>query len=450
MIQSNVVIQFKLEPADVDTRDALRDCADLRKRQAELGRILTGSISRATMAPIEWADPPPFLCDEDPRYLQYLVEYSKYLNILVAADAANVLLELGGFKRDVTTVYAGDTLNRIKVGKCCGVEILLGGGTQCDPCGYKCHKVGGVVHTSCPGGSSLSPLTWNSVCCGKPVSMNAHVSYEYWYFDPRKPLVAAWPGHKGGEEQRDAAFMADQVCIDRADRLHGSAAGRGAFPPFWSSFNNDIAVLRTIFEFFCRIRLSPSLSLMGQLMKRLSMRAKKQVPDALDTHVKAEFDRLAATQIDAFQLLGKWDGAALDCFASGSLCPDGLPWSGPNILPETELRFATPPEFYPEPNGAAFYFWADFAVLAAANDARWKRVLQCLLRAQHIYLRAYQPRDEAGKPLECPRFKNYEPANYQAVFPADFQNIDYSNDNDLKSLEAEYAKNVQRAFPCGV
>lgn len=449
MIQSNVVIQFSLEPADVDTKDALSKCADLRKDRDALSRSLTASISRATMAPIDWADPPPFLNDEDPRYLQFLVEYSKYLNILVAADASAGLLQLGGFKRDVTTVYSGDTLNRIKVGKFCGVEILLGGGTQCDPCGYKCHKVGGVVHTSCPGGGSLSPLTWNSVCCGKPVAMNAHVSYEFWYFDPSNPTFAAGPAQERWNARHALAFMSEPACVDRADRLHGAATGAGAYPPFWSSFNNDLSILRTIFEFFCRIPRDASPSLMTQLMKRLYLRAKKQVPEPLSPVVKDAFDKLAGIQINAFQSLGKWDRAALDCFASGSLCPDGLP-SGPNFVPRTELRFATPPEYYPEPNGAAFYFWADFAVLAAANDARWVRVLQCLLRAQHIYLRAYQPRDASGTPLQCPRFGNYVPKNYQPVLPGDFQNIDYSNDNDLKSLEAEYSKIVQRAFPCGV
>lgn len=306
------------------------------------------------------------------------------------------------------------------------------------------------MHTSCPGGSSLSPLTWNSVCCGKPVSMNAYVSYEFWYFDPNDPAFGAWLGQMARDKQRAASSMADSDCTVRADRLHGLAINKGTFPPFWASFNNDISVLRTIFEFFCRIPRDASPGLMVQFMKRLYGRAKNQVPVALDAKHKAEFDRLAAIQIDAFQALGKWDGVAMDCFASGSLCPDGLPAFGPHVLPVTELRFATPPEFYPEPNGAAFYFWADFAVLAAANDARWKRVLQCLLRAQHIYLRAYQPRDASGKPLACPRFRDYLPRNYQPVLPSEFQNIDYSNDNDLKSLDTEYSKNVQRAFPCGV
>jgi hypothetical protein len=168
--------------------------------------------------------------------------------------------------------------------------------------------------------------------------------------------------------------------------------------------------------------------------------------------LKCEIKFLSQLQIAAFQKLGNEDliGPAFELFTSGSLTSKRMQYMTKEIGDATFEVANLDGEFLDfEPDGPAFFFWAEFAFLASYagfESDTWKQILPFLLRSERIFALCYgQP--ENGSISAGKKFADYNPEDFGPIHPCDASQITRTLASRFDELEREATECARFAFP---
>jgi len=243
-----------------------------------------------------------------------------------------------------------------------------------------------------------------------------------------------------------------QDCVNDAHELYDFYNARGSFPRFWCRIQFDKQKLASIFVFFCETRMIESTLDTRQIGYHLEETLKARwrgntvsTPPELTGKIKdvshaliAAFDKLEEEELidPAFEL-----------FSSGSMAISR------NQIMTKGISKATKPDdkVEPEPDSGSFFYWAEFALLAAGckfDVDSWVRILPVLLRSEEIFALCYgQPVDGEIPPDR--KFEHYYPVVHTPLDPCETRRILPTSSNCLEDLIAEQEKLTQFAFPGG-
>ncbi len=243
------------------------------------------------------------------------------------------------------------------------------------------------------------------------------------------------------------------------------------YPLFWRLIDYDRENLAAIFEFFCgaqQLLQTASRCLMELLRHRLSARdsgGPPPIPFGFEDVIKQYSD----AQIASFRKLGALVKPAFELFAAGALTEKrqfrqqetlvdvavaklASQSSAGDADAATTAAMVAAADHSFEPDGPAFFYWAEFAFIAAyaGHDSdEWKGILPVLIRAERIYALAY------GKPVKGSipsgtKFSSYSILDFSRIHPDDTQRIPYPLGLRFDSLENEATASTHFAFPGGV
>lgn len=250
----------------------------------------------------------------------------------------------------------------------------------------------------------------------------------------------------------------DDECVRLACDLF--EAYDGNYPPWWSTIDNSLGRLRAIFRFFCAMRplVAASRAEPSPLMRLLHERVRARVqagPGGLalpltDLSLIPLIRTLSRTQLDALAALGEGlIGPGFDLFASGALS------TGDQGV-RTMLAVDRPID-PPEPDSGAFFYWAEFGLLACAEEidsARWLGVMPSLLRAERIFIRCYGS-ERNGTVRTGMRFSWYdrsrpETRTYCQIDPQEATFFRYDGLTTRDEFQASATALAQMGMPGGV
>jgi len=227
--------------------------------------------------------------------------------------------------------------------------------------------------------------------------------------------------------------------------LHASRAGN--FPPFWALIHNDREALADIFEFFNETRrmlIAASPQFMPMFLEQRMAARWRGHPQPFPFGFEAEIRRHADGMHAALTQLGDLVGPAFDLFAGGALSIRPARCEGSAV---SAAHLALPS--YPEPDGAGFFYWAEFAFIAAGaghHVETWRTLLPALLRAEHIYMLTYGRLVNNAIPDDR-QFHQYEPKYYCPIDPASVHAISYQHLTRFDALDIAATKCAELAFP---
>jgi hypothetical protein len=234
-------------------------------------------------------------------------------------------------------------------------------------------------------------------------------------------------------------------CRAMAYQLHGLFEGN--YPLFWALINDDREKLALIFEFFCATRkllIAAPDRLMGLLHQRVAARSAGG-PPPIPFGFEVVIEHFAKEQIKEYRKLGALGAPAFELFASAALTTRRQYLREMSAVGQASIDL-------PEPDGPAFFYWVEFAFLAAYaghDPNEWKELIRILLRAQKIYALCY------GKPVKGripagTKFSSYRPENFLAIHPDEARLIPYPASRRFDELEVEATACVAFTFPGGV
>jgi hypothetical protein len=248
----------------------------------------------------------------------------------------------------------------------------------------------------------------------------------------------------------------------RADAIEFHEQYESNFPIFWRLIDDDKEKLATIFEFFCamqKLMFQSPMILIEHLMERLSARYDgRPLPDP--TGFLPDVERFSTEQVKLFRGLGALVRPAFELFAAGALSGRNRQFRrieedpAPAALESmAEARDSEPADDFPQqPDGGAFFFWAEFGLLAAKlgfETEDWKEVLPVLLRAERIFALCYGTPVDGHIPSTVD-FNFYNPRTFSRIHPDVTLLIPYPSNNTLEELEAEATACARFAFPGGI
>lgn len=235
-----------------------------------------------------------------------------------------------------------------------------------------------------------------------------------------------------------------------ADALYAHHSKRGRFPAFWRAFDDRLDALRRIFHFFIDSRkmldhdAQPALELLdARTRQRLRGEGRIDPPDPRSAPLR----RLVQMQQQLFATLGdELIGPGFDAFASGSLAIH----ADINALP---LSFQQIAFELPEPDSAYYLYWMEFALVAldlGEAPETWCTIARSLLRAQHIFVRAYGRVGDDGWPARDWTFDAYSKDTYAPLKPSDVEKIRFDDLRTPRQLGQATTRFIQRALPGGM
>lgn len=245
---------------------------------------------------------------------------------------------------------------------------------------------------------------------------------------------------------------------DLAGKLFEHHKAHGSFPPIWSRIDNDRSKLDRIFAFFFAMRdllLHAPTHTMELLRERLEARVYGDAPPLPSGH-EVIIEHLSERQHTAFTAYRDLLAHAFDIFAAGELAlhrPEPCPLQGDGSVtgcmePPAATTFAEAVEL-PEPDGAAFFYWAEFAFVAAGCGVHkdpWKKILPVLLRAERIFTLTYGRPVEGRVPPET-TFMSYKPCTYRRLDPSAIEGISFDNLETYEQLDGAATECARLAFP---
>jgi hypothetical protein len=239
-------------------------------------------------------------------------------------------------------------------------------------------------------------------------------------------------------------LLTDDDCSDLAAVLFDQYEGR--FPELWSLIDNSRQNLQDIFTFFCAMRallVTTPPPLLVHLHACLSARVAGG-PAPIPFAYEALITDLADQQLTALRRLGALAGPAFDLFAAGAL-------AATKQYRKWDLVTGDGPIELPEPDGGAFFYWAEFAFIAAgvSDTDDWRSLLRLLLRAERIYTLAYgrpiRGRVPAGTTFSAYSHKTHRPVRLRQIRQFTYSGL--QRFDDLNNAATECAR---LAFPGGV
>lgn len=225
-----------------------------------------------------------------------------------------------------------------------------------------------------------------------------------------------------------------------------------SFPLFWDLIDFDREKLATIFAFFCEtlsIQMSSDTgSVVTLLGDRLTARwTGDSVTVSAEMAGKIEF--LSQELMKAFSDLDEQQlvGPAFELFAAGALS-----LKRPQFMtapPSETLAEVAPAATDPEPDSGGYFYWAEFALLAAElgfQAEQWKGVLPVLLRSERIFALCYgEP--QGGVVPSTRKFEDYLFGAFTMLHPDTAKAIPLPAAATLAELEAEATAAARFAFP---
>jgi hypothetical protein len=225
-----------------------------------------------------------------------------------------------------------------------------------------------------------------------------------------------------------------------------------SFPLFWELIDFDRDKLATIFAFFCEtlsIQMSSdTVSVVTLLGNRLTARwTGDAVTVSAEMAGKIEF--LSQELMNAFCALEKQQllGPAFELFAAGALS-----LKRPQFMtapPSETLAEVATVATDPEPDSGGYFYWAEFALLAAElgfQAEQWKGVLPVLLRSERIFALCYGE-SQGGVIPPTRMFQDYTFGGFTMLHPDVAKVIPLSTAATLAGLEAEATDAASFAFP---
>lgn len=235
---------------------------------------------------------------------------------------------------------------------------------------------------------------------------------------------------------------------DIARELFDALEIRERIPLFWSLIKNDRGNLVAIFRFFFETRKlresDEGMRLIDYLWNRLSSRwtSRPAIATASEARDVRRISEKLVAAIDTLEKNSLFE-PAFELFSAGALTPRGQFDSKQDERHEL-INFDR--RVYPEPDGASFFFWAEFGLAATelgCDTDVWIRVLPELLRAERIFVLCYGPSGNQKKR----RFSDYFPVSFDAIHPIVAQGIVRTLSTDLQELELEQTACAKFAFP---
>jgi hypothetical protein len=268
-----------------------------------------------------------------------------------------------------------------------------------------------------------------------------------------------WLSQRRGDSTplRATAAMSDP-CSAQARDVHKAYTTARVFPLYWQLIDNDVNKLTRIFQFFCRMEeclIQSPRQLVQLLHCRLFARYSGGPPLIPFEFTKIILDS-AHGQLKEFQVLGNdLLEPAFVLFVTGSLNPTRRPHFA--VLPTAALPNPLAPDAtreYPEPNSAIFFYWAEFAFLAAGaghEPAAWKKILQVLIRAERIFVHCYGGVRDGKVPPErkFDDYQNFIDKLFSQLHPDEAKKIPTLLTERFDELENEATKCTRFAFPGG-
>ena len=269
-----------------------------------------------------------------------------------------------------------------------------------------------------------------------------------------KPVIKHWSKeeitHENGTQNHEQCIANANSLYDFYDKELKS------FPLFWSLIDFDKMKLARIFVFFCEsLRIQSNLGtkeIVEFLGERLSARwTKKHVsfPSDLDARIEPVSNALLA----AFDELDGKDhliGPAFELFASGALA-SRRPQHMTKIVEDRSLQLRSTDSVTdePEPDSGAYFFWGEFALLAASRGfqtERWKAILPILLRSNRMFALCYGDPQNGVVPSNR-KFVDYTSEAFTRLRPAVAREIQRKSSMSLSELEVEATATAEFAFP---
>lgn len=270
--------------------------------------------------------------------------------------------------------------------------------------------------------------------------------------------------HTDSKKLKASATNADS-CRAKAFELYDLYDSN--YPLFWQLIDYDREKLAAIFEFFCnaqQLLLTVPTNLMTLLKRRLIARdsgGPPPIPFGFEHVIK----RFSDAQIPSFRKLGALVKPAFELFAASALTGKRQfrQHEPPVDVPEAKLATlnsaaandagadADADDLF-EPDGPAFFYWAEFAFIAAyaGHDSdEWREILPVLIRAERIYALAYGKSVRGAIPSGT-KFSSYSILDFSPIHPNHTKRIPYPLCLRFDSLENEATASTHFAFPGGV
>jgi hypothetical protein len=229
------------------------------------------------------------------------------------------------------------------------------------------------------------------------------------------------------------------------------------FPLFWDVIDFDCENLKKIFLFFSdaqKLMLDVPVELIRLLLSRLSARSSGG-PPPLPFGFESAIEDFSNKQIHLFEKLGPLVGPAFELFVTNALTDSPQYRQKERIgkIDETQEGPGFPRDRNPfGPDGPGFFFWAEFAFIAAYaghHPNEWRAILRVLLRAERLFALTF------GKPMlgSIPydtKFSSYSIRDFSRIRPEDARRFPYPAGRRFDDLENEATACTHFAFPAGV
>lgn len=238
----------------------------------------------------------------------------------------------------------------------------------------------------------------------------------------------------------------------------------GAFPLYWQRYKIKRADLIAIFAFFSRLEaqlIQTPEKLVHLLHNRLVARRNGQ-PIPWHSGYDVVIDHCSMLQLQDLQALGGLVKPAFELFVTGALNPRRKqhfpPASSHKRIEMTATTDALRLERlieYPEPNSGIFFYWAEFAILAASagyDSDVWIEQLKILLRAEKLFALCYggSVNGMISPERNFSDYTNVAPTLFQQLSPETAQKIPYPTGYRFDELEREATDLTLFAFPGGI
>lgn len=228
-----------------------------------------------------------------------------------------------------------------------------------------------------------------------------------------------------------------------------------SFPLFWDLIQFDRENLAVIFDFFCEAlsiqESHDTEEVVVMLGERLAARwsgTLLPLPTDLSDRIEVLSRGLmnAVLVLDAQQLVSP----AFELFAAGALSlkhPQFMTVPPSETLSSSGAAASVVAD--PEPDSGGYFYWAEFALLAAQmgfQAEQWKGVLPVLLRTERIFALCYGNSQNGVIPATR-RFQDYTFGGFTMLHPDVAKAIPLSNATSLDELEVEATAAARFAFP---
>lgn len=245
----------------------------------------------------------------------------------------------------------------------------------------------------------------------------------------------------------------ESACSAAAGELYRHWDELKCYPLSWSLIDRDEEKLVRIFHFFCSMRDLQQADAVEKvqplLQKRLESRWNNEVV-ALPKDVRESVENLSNAQVAEIERLKELVEPAFELFVTASLVSHRMLYMTADlfeVINSFDLVRLQRGDF--EPNGAAFFLWAEFGLLAMQLECDvevWRKTLPVLFRCERILALCW------GKPRfgfipSCRVMDFYSNKEFEAIHPCVATSIPKTSATSLGELNVEAAACAKFAFP---